>query len=525
MMENNSISILRAALTKWRFAFVLSLAILTFQYSVIFGINILTPANHSWLGATITNPSDTGVYINYLNQAKSSLFLQNYFSNPAHISRFDLFWSLGGQLGKLGLSPIQNHELLRIIATIVLGFAIFASARSVTKTEQDAQIGSWLMISGVSMGWLYSVFMSVSNLWQFGSLVPADLSNEFAVAPILLGGAHMILSFAFLLLGTRWIWQAINQNEQIKTYQWLIIAFHVGFHPYYIPIYGLISIFALIKVKLSHLKQFLIFNLALLPGAVYGVYLIMIDSKFREHHLIINNLPLDPVWMWLIILFPFIIAFIWMLHKKYTLTTPRNSWIYAWIFAAMICIILPFPWNRKFTQALLPALVMLTLPFWLSIFHSLKPKVDLILKLSLILLLLFPFLHLTQSQIALGSDPAWYQYFYVKNETKNAWNLLNDPPTNGLIACTNLYNCLWTPAFTQKHVWIGHNHETPDFINRFYMQQAWRKTNDSQFFNDFLEQNNITHVIADKNDYIELFSSAWQMDFHEGNISVWSKKN
>ncbi len=525
MIVKNLISPLRAAFTKWRFAFVLSFCMLFFQYSVILGIISMAPQNHFWLGATITNSSDTGVYINYLNQIKSSFFLQNYYADSSHIARFDLFWSLGGQLGKLGLSPIQTHELLRIITTVILAFAIFASARSITKTEKDAKIGSWLMISGVSTGWLYSVFMSMANLWKFGSPVPADLSNEFAIAPILLGGAHMILSFAFLLLGTRWLWQAIAQNESIKKYHWLIIAFHVGFHPYYIPIYGLITIFALAKNKLTSWKKFLILNSALLPGAIYGFYLIFVDNKFREHHLIVNNLPLDPIWMWLIILFPLIIAYAWMLWKNTSLITSDNQWIYAWIAAAIICIISPLPWDRKFTQALLPALVMLTLPFWLSIYHSLKPKSDLILKLSLISLLFFPFLHLMQSQFALGSDPAWNRYFYAKQETKNAWKVLRNIPQNSSIICTDLYTCLWTPAFTERYVWIGHNHETPDFLNRFPEYQSWRKTNDNQFFNDYLEQNHITHVICDKDDYIQLFSPDWQMDYHEANVSVWSRKN
>ena len=229
--------------------------------------------------------------------------------------------------------------------------------------------------------------------------------------------------------------------------------------------------------------------------------------------------------MWLIILFPIIIAYTWMLWKKDTLETSNNFWIYAWIVAVIICIISPLPWDRKFTQALLPALVMLTLPFWLSIYHSLKPKTDLILKISCIALLFFPFLHLMQSQFALGADPAWNRYFYAKQETKNAWNVLRDIPQNSSIICTDLYTCLWTPAFTERYVWIGHNHETPDFLNRFPDYQAWRKTNDSQFFNIFLEQNHITHVICDKDDYIQLFSPDWQMDYREAHVSVWSRKN
>jgi hypothetical protein len=517
---------IRAALTKWRFAFLLAFVMLAFEYITIFGILALTPPAHSWLGATITNSSDTGVYLNYINQASGSPLLKNLFDSPDHIDRFDSFWILGGQLVKLGLSPIEAHEILRIFTTIFLAFAIYLTAKSVTKTKKHSQIAAWLMLAGTSTGWLYSVYMSITNSWVFGSPVPADLSNEFAIAPILLGGAHMILSPALLLLNTRWIWQIITGSKTNLILPWLFIAYHVSFHPYYIPIYGIISLIALFyNWKSNPFFNFLVLNSAMLPGAIYYFYLISKDPKLREHHLVTNTLPLDPIWMLLIILLPIIIAYVWILWNKSKINLTGYTWVWVWLISAIICTILPLPWNRKFTQALLPALIILTLPFWLKIYDSLKPKTDIVLKLALIVLLSFPFLHLLQSQLGLATDPAWNRYFYTSNQMVNAWDKLKSEPNNSLIVSTDLYTCLWTPTNTKQRIWIGHAHETPNFYKRFDEYDIWRKTTSTIIFNDFLERNQITHVLAHNQKYLELFDTNWQKTFQDGNVSVWKKKN
>lgn len=511
---------------KWRFPFLLAFAMLFFEYSVIFGIIAIAPNDHAWLGATISNSSDTGIYINYINQASTSPLLKNFFAGPDHIARFDSFWILGGQLVKLGLSPIQAHEILRILTTIFLAFSIYITAKNVTNSEKHAHIASWLMLAGTSTGWLYSVYMSITNSWIFGSPVPADLSNEFAIAPILLGGAHMILSPALLMLNVRWIWQIITGSKSNLVIPWIFIAYHVSFHPYYIPIYGIISLIAFFYNRKSKpVFNFLMINSAMLPGAIYYFYLIFKDSKLREHHLITNTLPLDPIWMWLIMLLPIIIAYIWILWNKTKIHFTDNKWIWAWLFAVIICIILPLPWSRKFTEALLPALILLTLPFWLKIYDNLKPGVDFILKCALAILLFFPFLHLLQSQLALATDPSWNRYFYATNQTIRAWNTLKNEPDNSLIISTDLYTCLWSPANTNKYIWIGHNHETPNFIERFSEFSVWRTGIDSINFNNFLERNKITHVLAHDKKYVELFNDDWSMIFKEEDISVWKKIN
>lgn len=513
-------------LKKWHFAFFLAFTMLLFEYAAIFGVIALTPQNHTWLGATISNSSDTGIYLNYIQQTSNSPLLKNFFAGPDHITRFDSFWILGGKLVKLGLTPIQAHEILRIFTTIFLGFAIYATAKSVTNTEKHARITSWLILAGTSTGWIYTIILTITNSWQIGSIVPADLGSEFALSSVLLGGAHMILSVALLLLNTRWLWQIITQNRKISAIPWITITYHVSFHPYYIPIYGLISLFALLYTRTKKsLWRFLIMNFSLLPGAAYYIYLILQDPKLREHHLVTNTLAIDPIWTWLIILLPIIIAYIWILWNKKKLDLSGKNWVWAWLGAAIICIILPLPWDRKFTEALLPALVILTLPFWLHIYNNLKPKIDLPLKAALILLLSFPFLHILQSQFALAIDPAWNQYFYTSNQTINVWNKLQKAPEESLIISTNLYTCLWSPLHTQKYIWIGHNHETPDFLNRFAEYQAWRHTTSTSKFNNFLDNYQITHVLTDKDSYNDLFNDKWQLDYQEQNVSLWSRKN
>ncbi len=511
---------------KWSFALVLAAIMLAFQYSVILGTIMLAPPDHFWLGATIANSSDTAIYINYISQSANSPLLTNFYAGPEHIARFDPFWIFGGLFVRLGTSAIQAHEILRVITTIILAFAILATAKSVTKNATEARVASVLILFGTSTGWIYSVYLTIANSWSSTSIVPADLGSEFAISSVLLGGAHMILSLALLLLNTRWLWEIISKKRKLGVLPIFTLAFHVSFHPYFIPIYGLISIFSL---SLNRDKQsffrFLILNSTLLPGAIYYIYLIFNDTKLREHHLITNNLILDPLWSWLIILLPISIAYIWILWNKSKLNLSGNTWIWIWLIASLICIASPLPWNRKFTQALLPALTILTLPFWLHIYHSLKPKKDLILKASLLFLLSFPYLHLLQSELALTTDPNLNQYFYASNDTKKAWQFLKSAPANSLILCTNIYNCLWTPAQSGNYVWIGHRHETPNFSERYEAYKNWLSSKNASNFKFLLQEQKITHVISHKKDYEMLFNADWQKTFEAGNISIWQLHN
>lgn len=522
-------------LKKWWFGFAhqywfglaLGACLIVYEILLLLISILATPTGSRWLGATIFNTGDMAVYLNYLAQAKYSWLITNLFNNLPQVPRFDLFWSVGGILVKAGLTPLWSHEILRWTMTLILGLAIYATAKTLTTNERHARITSFLIIGGLSTGWIYDVWMGLMDKWTPHSPATADLASEFAVAPTLLGGAHMILSLALELLAVRWIWEAVTaKNIKSLIYACVTLLILTAFHPYFVPLFGLISLFALmtsIKTnwKAALLKTFLI-NACLLPATLYYLWITINDQGFRVHQTQVNYLPLDAWYFWLIMLLPFIPALIWVAKKI------KFSWPLVWIVSAAICMLLPFPWTRKYTQGLLPALVILTLPFWLRLADKIEiKKIIWPLKICLAVLIAFPFIHLSQTQIFMVTDPGWSKNFYRSNELFEIWDHLKTQ--SGTALTTDLWSNYWTPAYSLKPVWSGHEHETPDFKIRNSLYAAWTKTTDAKLFNNYLNSLPVTSIIAVDADQVDRVASLidqnqWRLDLTKENVGLWSRK-
>lgn len=527
-------------LYRWRFALILAGLMIAFELVIMAVIISGTPPGQRWLGATIFNSGDMPVYLNYLAQAQNSFLLSNLFNNLPQIQRFDAFWSLGGILVRLGLTPLWTHEILRWICTLILAFAVFATARSVTRTEKQTRIASLFMISGLSAGWLYDLWIGLNDQWTRSTPAIADLASEFAIAPVLLGGAHMILSLALQLLAARWIWEAVAEANKARLWPSIVILLFLSFfHPYFIPLYGLIALLAFcFGVKSGHglgyASSFLRLCAALVPGAVYYLWLTLNDAAFRAHHFRDNFLPIDPWYFWLVMLLPFVPAAVFLAKHKVPETyrpARRPVWVWVWLASAVICMLLPFPWTRKYTQGLLPALVLLTLPFWLMLADRLWNKVVIWpLKICLMVLLAFPFIHLLLTQAFMITDPYWQKSFYRPEPIFRAWSFIraNTPP-DSLVVTTDLWSNHWTPAFTLRRMWVGHKHETPDFADRIGPYREWSQTQDQEIFRSYLASTPVTHVIAttatDTERVVRLIDPrAWRPVFGETDAAVWQRK-
>jgi hypothetical protein len=526
---------------KWWFGFALAGMLLTFEIASLFIFIALTPKGSQWLGDLGFNASDYSVYLNYLWQTKDHLLIFNLFNNLPQTPRFDIFWSTAGLLVRVGLAPIASHELLRWAMTIILALAVYATAKTLTSTEKRARLASIFMVSGLSLGWIYAAWRDLGgpDIPSLGP-TPPDLVTEFGISPVLLGGAHMILSLALLLLLMRWIYELICEQNNKKLI-WLIVASLIFsfLHPYFIPLLGLQMLFCLaLSIKKQKPKQslfyFCIFGLSLIPAASYYVWLAALDPAFKTHHLIVNQLKLSSPWTWLIALVPLIWAAFRILTKKvsrdyYWPQTP--TWVWFWIVSALICIALPFPWQRKYTQGLLMALVILTLPYWLSLAESILAKWRTNLKyffglLIFIAFLAAPYLYLFQIQLT-ASRTDFNYHFYQSNELFSAWALLSKG--NFLIITDDPWVNLWTPAKTGQHVWMGHAHETPDYFGRLDQYTDWMNTDKPTEFNRFLDENHVTALIATKPENQARFErlinqNFWQKTFQQSQVTVWIKR-
>lgn len=533
---------LKAWWRKWWFGFALAGALLGFEIVCLIIFVGLTPQGSQWLGDLGFNASDYAVYLNYLLQAKSHFLINNLYDNLAQVPRFDVFWSTAGLLVKAGLTPIVTHEILRWSMTIILALVIYATAKTLVSNERRARLTSLLMVSGLSLGWIYATWRDLGGP-EFPSSgpTPPDMVTEFGTAPVLLGGAHMILSIALELLLMRWIYELICLGKGRRLLPLIIVTlFFTWLHPYFIPLLGCQMLICL-AVAFNQNKQsktilyFLAGCAALIPAAGYYVWLAVLNPAFRNHHLIANQLPLGSLWVWLLVLMPLIWAAGRMLWRKVPreFYWPQNPiWVWFWIASAVICLLLPFPWQRKYTQGLLIAGVILTLPYWLMVSESILSKWRTSLK-HLLYIFLFIFfisanyIYLFQTQwTALRTDFSYH--FYQNDSLFAAWNSLKSNAKDLIISDDPWIN-LWTPAQTGQHVWIGHAHETPDYFKRLEQFNDWLKTDKADGFNRFLNENQINVIIAttlaNQSRFERLIDhQKWQKTFEQSQISVWAKR-
>lgn len=530
-----------------RFPFFLGLAVA----SVLACISLLTwtsaPPGMRWLGDTIQNPSDAAVYMSYLRQVQDGhVFLSNLFAVEPHAARFDAFWSLLGLITRFCFgwahyqAPLLAYEATRFVMAIVLTYAVYAAAGWVAKNEADKKLATILAFCGVGMGWLYTVVIDALHLWTPKTSGAMDLASEFAIAPTLLSAAHMILSLALLITALPFIWHGVTKDNRRST---LIgtaaCAALFLFHPYFIPLVGIFTLIALGK-KLQDCRRAglkpaptlihaLIVALSLVPAALVYVPLAF-DPVFRTHHLEVNVLPLIPWESSILTLLPFVLALAWRISRRVHLRE-NEHWLIAWIVAATLCLFLPLPFLRKFTEGLGIALVFLTLPAWVVLRDRIvrtNPSRSTRIYLSaafLFLAALSP-LNLIASQLTLIGRTGFSDYFYRPLPVFATWDYLAaTTPTSSIILADDLWTTLWTPAHTGRRVWVAHDHETPSFNQKINLYHELVATTDPSRAQQILKDAGITQFIttsdASTQRYSKLLATGWSVAHSEGSVSVW----
>jgi len=523
---------------KWRLGFALAGLMIAIELVALGLCVTLAPNGMRWLGGQTFNAPDYPIYLNYLAQNRTFPIVYNLYNEQQKIGRFEPFWSTAGLLVRTGLSPIMVHEILRWIATLILGLTIFSTAKSLVADEKRAWLASLIIASGMGSGWVHAI---ISNLF-YGKIlitIAPDLGTEFSLIPVIFGGAHMILSVSLQFLIARWTWLLLSEGQKKYFIPDLAAVFFLtSFHPYYIPLTGLIALICYfcgwsMSERLKRGAWLFALCAAMLPSLAYNYWLTQAEPALNRLYYQINSLRLDPFNLWIMaLLFIFIASFFIIKDRVpqnyYWSKTPL--WAVIWLASAVVCMILPFPWTTKFTQGLLPVLAILTLPFWLWLMTDLIPKGNIIPAISRFLIGLWlagPLIYFLYF-FALMPNAMTRNLFYQKTQIFAAWDFTShDMSQNDLIVTTAMETNLWTPLYTLHKVWIGHAHATPDYYNRQTEWLTWFWSNDATEYNAFLDRNNIRYILttdAEKtNKAARLLNNDWQKAFVSDDVAVWKK--
>jgi hypothetical protein len=490
------------------------------------------PAGTHWLGDTIENSSDTAVYLSYLAQgADGHVLLKDLYAIEPNAARFDLVWSTLGETART-IPPIIAQEFARWIFTIVLVFAVYYAARGLTDKETHAKLATVLAFAGVSQGWLVSIYLTLTHAWKWnGTPIAPDVATEFSIPPILWGGAHVILSLALLITGLRLIWRAYDTKSQRDA--WLGSA-AMGtlfcFHPYFAPLF--VCFFAIIFLTFRRAPITTFVRLAV-PSAIcclpsVAIFLpLAFDPVFRAHHLSANILPLSGPGLWLITLAPFLIALGWRINKRIALSN-RERWIVAWIFAALLAMLFPFPWKRKLTEGLSVACIFLTLPAWTALWDTIRKASPWQARLNAAFFIVFASLvhfHLLTSQLAWIGNPERQFWFYQPNDVFSAWQAIHDDtPTSSVVVTDDLWLNLWTPAETDRTVYVGHDQETPNDVTKRALWGTLGNATTTQGAEQLLDEMHANVFLLSSPTSTEqlgpLLEPDWKSIYHSGDITV-----
>lgn len=506
-------------------AVFISLALLAHNYA---------PPNTRWLGVTIFNTSDTAVYFSYLRQgADGKILLSDLYSVEPNQRRFDPIWSSLGLIARTGVNPILIHEAARVFAIFFLVWSVYAAAYSIPSLKEHAKLTTFLAFGGISTGWIYTVYLGIMNLWTPKIFDPADLGSEFAIAPVLFGGVHIILSIALLITSVRYIWDGLVEISRRKIIYGGLAGFVLlSFHPYFsllLALLAVIAVFSELKDDLhlwQRIKLTLGLGLMLLPPIIYYLWLIT-DPVFGTHHLYNNILPLGGIHLWIITLSPFLIAFVWMIKNKQW--TTKLNWQQAWVISVLILLVLlPVPWKRKLTEGLLIPIVLLTMPFWIKIRYLLEQQQPKLIRLLLTGLVItaawFGPLHLLASQL-MWLDRSGSLFFQPESIFKAA-NILAKTETNTIILSDDHWTNVWLPSLTGKTVWMGHDHETPGFTVKRKKYYSFLAEIDPIAAKQFLIENQVDYFITTSNDsrvkFEMLLSPDWKNIFQDDETAIFT---
>lgn len=521
-----------------RFAFLFGCGLILTELLFVLILLPSAPPGTRWLGNTMQNASDVAVYLSYLTQgADGHVLLRNLYAVEPHAHRFDVVWSTMGLVARTGSSPLLIHEAARWLFTMILALAIFAAARNTMRSQTEARIASLLAFGGIGAGWLFSFWLGATRRWTLNTYAAADVVTEFSVAPTLLGGAHMILSLALLVTGMRLLWNETSDEraasrERRSRYLLLCVwSLLLSFHPYFIPLYLIACGVVFVWKKIS-LANHLFLLIPLLPPTMIFAPLAF-DPIFRTHHLTVNVLPLAPWPTWIATLFPFLVAIIWRWKKRIPVQA-SEQWLVAWLIAAVVCILLPLPWKRKYTEGFGVALVFLTMPSWSALWRwasagSMETRRLVTAGMLLLAAGLTP-LHLFASHLVWISRPQTQPWFYRHNSVFAAWEFLRTrTPTSSVMLSDDWWVNVWAPVYTKRTVWVAHDHETPSYVRK---REMWRRlftTEDATEARAILATTAVTHVMtttrASEKRIQALLNETWVPSFRDGDTVIFTRSN
>lgn len=523
---------MRTWLKRNRFPLLLALGLVVMEILVALLLLNAAGPDRRWLGDTIQNPSDQAVYLSYIEQIRQDANgLKNLYAPEPQTPFWIPFYVFIGLVARLtGWSGLLTNEVVRWLSTIVSLLILHVVSRRLTKNENDANWATALIAVGGGAGWIIGVWNSIHHIIQIPFVVP-DVAAETFFFPKLLAGAHIPISFALLAFSLEWLWyDATHEKRRPGVVGYFATVLLFAIHPYFAPIFAFFGLIAVLYERRHFFvaaRRISVFAIAACVGIAPSALAYLLNPT-RRFILDQNVLPLGSWWEWVAAFAPWIAALIWRIQRRVRLDE-REQWLVAWILSACLALFLPFQWKRKLTEGLGAAAVWLALPAILVAREWLRKQSRFILFSAFVALCFSP-LQVLMSQVAwAGGGFGRGDELFLSKNIFSAWSFIKRETPHDAIVLSDTVNVgLWTPPYALRHVWVGHDMETPDWKTKVIEQKIIFQTGSTDEAKRLIESTGANLILTTTASSTERISNlseetTWRSVATFDEVTVWEK--
>ncbi|MBN1584900.1 glycosyltransferase [Candidatus Uhrbacteria bacterium] len=363
---------------KWAVGLTI-LAVIVAAIPVAFAVHEAHRLGLTWRGNNLLAPGDFGVYLSYIEQAKSGrLLFDNLFDAHGHRPALHGLWLLTGWAAAgLHLTPTVAFHLMRLALIPLLGLVAWRWIRELLERTGERVVAMTLVLFGGGIGFFFQGLYRVGKLDAVSPDRPVDLWVSEAF-PFLssLNSPHFLAAWILLLLALHQAWRAIG-NRSAKSAAWagLAGAALLTFHPFHavtlllVPGSWLTVRLIQKNVNRKDIVNAAIYLVALTPVAAYHVYV----SKFGPDAAVLaaRSLAVTPnAWHLLLgfgLLLPLAGWGIWRSAKPRSF--PNPNLMVAWAVMQPLAFYGPFVFQRRLLLGWLFPLAILSAPAAVRLWH------------------------------------------------------------------------------------------------------------------------------------------------------------
>lgn len=470
----------------------------------------VTPEGKQYSGLNLTASADKLVYYSMIQQGiQGSLMQKNIHTGEAQIGALisPHWWLIGQSAYWLGLGVVTAYQSWRVLLSLMLVALLLLWVTRLARTYED-RIWLWLFVLfGAGWGWVAALIWPTILGKNFDPLISKSVDiymGELSAFSNAQQSPLFILTH-ILLLAVFYLWARQRQEITWRSegMSGALAALLIMVHPYDFWIVMTVpSIWSLWRWWRTNDRKYM-FKLALFWSwclIAAGLVWTLVNQEVAIKGWSAQNLVYSPP------IYNFLIA--WGLLLPLAVVGSRawwtkyrdNQWwslLVIWTWTTWILIYLPLDYNRRLANAwLIPASLVAGLGA-ITLAKKIKNTYRRLLYwLAVIALITFgPW----YSQVVYFGAIKYYlqdERFYLSARTRELLQQVQAQPRDSVVLPFDESLGLLIPAFSGRTVYIGHQHQTINYLQKRQQVDEFFSPNTGMDKRNFLRSNKITLIVT-----------------------------